>query len=707
MATSQAGAALVPEGAAADTVQASALTRLYELANELGESERRFHQIIDALPAAIYTTDADGWLTHFNPAAAEFAGRTPELGADRWCVSWKLYRPDGTALPLDESPIVIALKEGRIIAGSENIIERPDGTRIWFAPYPALLCDSEGRVTGDLNVLVDITDRKHAEEARTAFNERMAAELADMQLLQEISTRLIQEGDVNALYQHIVDAAVALMHADVASMRMLDAKRGQLQLLTWKGFSPKSAEFWRWMRVDSQSSCGEALRTEGRVIVPDVEACEFMAGTPDLDAYRWSGIRGVQSTPLVSRSGRVLGIISTDWREPYQPTEHELRLLDVLARQAADLIERAQAEKALSESEERFRALANTIPNLAWIANADGWIFWYNDRWYEYTGTTPAEMEGWGWQKAHDPEALPKVLEQYYRSLATGEQFVMTFSLRGADDRFRSFLTRMLPLRNERGEVVRWFGTNTDITEQKDMQDALLRVNGHLSRANLELHQFAYSASHDLQEPLRNIAAYSEMVNRRYTEALDADGREFLGYITAGARRLELLIKDLLVYALTPSGPDEGKEQADGAEALEGAISNLSEAIRESGAEITWDALPRVRMGKTELQQLLQNLIGNAIKYRRPGEAPRVHIWAGREREMWRISVRDNGIGIAPEYREMVFGMFKRLHTEGEYPGTGIGLAICQKIVERHGGRIQVESEPGKGSTFVFTLPGV
>ncbi len=199
MATSQARAALVSEGAAADMVQASALTRLYELANELSESERRFCEIIDALPAAVYTTDAEGWLTRFNPAAVEFAGRTPELGTDRWCVSWKLYRPNGTPLPLEECPIVIALKEGRILSGSENIIERPDGTRIWFAPYPALLRDSEGRVTGGLNMLVDITDRKHAEESRRALNERMAAELADTQWLQEISIRLIQEGRQYAL----------------------------------------------------------------------------------------------------------------------------------------------------------------------------------------------------------------------------------------------------------------------------------------------------------------------------------------------------------------------------------------------------------------------------------------------------------------------------------------------------------------------------
>ncbi|MGH9582527.1 MAG: ATP-binding protein, partial [Bryobacteraceae bacterium] len=591
------------------------------------------------------------------------------------------------------------------VQGTENIIERPDGERIWFAPYPALLRDAEGRITGGVNMLVDITKRKHAEAAREALSDQMAAELADMQWLQEISVRLIQEGDVDTLYRRILDAAAAVMHSDMASMQMLCAERGEIRLLASQGFHPSSAAFWEWVGADSGTSCGEALQTGRRVIVPDVETCDFMAGTADLDVYRESGIRAVQSTPLISRSGHALGMISTHWRKPHRSTECEFRLLDVLARQAADLIERAQAQTALSESEERFRALVNTMPNLAWMANADGWIFWFNERWHEYTGTMREEMEGAGWQKVHDPDVLPKVIERWNRSIATGEPFAMTFPIRGADGRFRSFLTRVLPLRNERGEVVRWFGTNTDITEHKEMQDALLRVNERLRRANFDLQQFAYSASHDLQEPLRNIAVYSEIVNRRYAGALDARGREFVGFITAGARRLELLIKDLLAYTQFASAPEESSEPTDAAEALTGALSSLSEAIRETGAEITCDPLPKVRVREIELRQLLQNLIGNAIKYRRAAEAPRIHISVEREPGMWRISVCDNGIGIAPEYRETVFGMFKRLHTEDEYPGTGIGLAICRKIVERHGGRIRMESEAGRGSRFVFTLP--
>ena len=179
--------------------------------------------------------------------------------------------------------------------------------------------------------------------------------------LQEISTLLIQENNVNALYDHVLDAAIGLMSADFGSMQTFDPERDELRLLTHKGFHSESAKFWERVRLDAACTCGMALSSGTRVVVPDVEACDFMQGTADLGSYRLSGIRAVQSTPLLSRSGRLLGMISTHWRQPYQPTEHALRLLDVLARQAADLIERSQAEAALRESEERSRRLAAIV----------------------------------------------------------------------------------------------------------------------------------------------------------------------------------------------------------------------------------------------------------------------------------------------------------------------------------------------------------
>jgi GAF domain-containing protein len=179
--------------------------------------------------------------------------------------------------------------------------------------------------------------------------------------LQEISTSLIREGNLDALYGGVLDAAISLLSADMGSIQVLYPERRELRLLADRGFHPASAAFWEWVRLDSACSCGLALSAGARIVVPDVEACDFMAGTDDLDAYRRSGIRAVQSTPLISRSGQLLGMISTHWREPYQPTEHDLRPLDVLARQAADLIERTRTEAALRESEQRSRWLAAIV----------------------------------------------------------------------------------------------------------------------------------------------------------------------------------------------------------------------------------------------------------------------------------------------------------------------------------------------------------
>ena len=200
-----------------------------------------------------------------------------------------------------------------------------------------------------------------ADSRREFVESTKVAEPDDALRLQEISTLLIQEGDLDSLYVRVLDAAIGLMSADMGSMQRFCPERNELRLLAWRGFHPESAAFWEWVRLDSSSTCGAALSAGHRVTVPDVEACSLMAGTADLDAYRRSDIRAVQSTPLVSRFGRVLGMISTHWREPHQPRERALRLLDVLARQAADLIERSQVEAALRESEERCRQLASIV----------------------------------------------------------------------------------------------------------------------------------------------------------------------------------------------------------------------------------------------------------------------------------------------------------------------------------------------------------
>jgi signal transduction histidine kinase len=241
-------------------------------------------------------------------------------------------------------------------------------------------------------------------------------------------------------------------------------------------------------------------------------------------------------------------------------------------------------------------------------------------------------------------------------------------------------------------------GAAVDITLQKGVEETL-RI------ANEELKQFGFSASHDLQEPIRNILVYGQLLSKIYGHLLDSQGNTFLAFITGGAKRLDMLLRDLRTYAQS-GGTDELRKEVRADSVLAKAVSDLSCAIDESRAEISHGELPTIVAHRVQLEQVFQNLIGNAIKYRQDDEPPRIHVSADRKHDQWIFSVRDNGIGIAAEHQQRIFGVFKRLHGSEKYAGSGIGLAICQKIVKRNGGRIWVESEGnGKGSTFYFTLP--
>jgi len=219
------------------------------------------------------------------------------------------------------------------------------------------------------------------------------------------------------------------------------------------------------------------------------------------------------------------------------------------------------------------------------------------------------------------------------------------------------------------------------------------------------LEQFAHVASHDLQEPLRMVTNYVQLLAQRYKGKLDTDADEFIGFAVDGAIRMWKLINDLLIYSRVGM-PGKELESADCEAVLNQSLNNLKVAIEEKGTVVTHDPLPTVMADNLQMGQLFQNLIGNAIKFR-GNEPPRIHVSASRKGNVWTFSVRDNGIGIAPEYAERIFIIFQRLHGRKEYDGTGIGLAICKRIVERHGGRIWAESEVGKGATFYFTLPAI
>ncbi|MCZ7584801.1 MAG: ATP-binding protein [Deltaproteobacteria bacterium] len=263
--------------------------------------------------------------------------------------------------------------------------------------------------------------------------------------------------------------------------------------------------------------------------------------------------------------------------------------------------------------------------------------------------------------------------------------------------------TKKIPILDDHGEPRYLLGISDDITDRKRADAKARKAADALARSNAELEQFAYVASHDLQEPLRMVSSFTELLVRRYEGQLDATAREYVGFILGGTRWMQQLINALLAYSRVDS---HGKpfEMTDLGGVVDDAVRNLRSAVDEQHGEITHERLPMVSGDRTQLIQLFQNLVGNALKFR--GEAvPRIHVSAQADSGRCTLAVRDNGIGIAPEHTKRIFKIFQRLHGRDAYPGTGVGLAIAKKIVERHGGRIWVESQPGSGSTFYFTLP--
>jgi light-regulated signal transduction histidine kinase (bacteriophytochrome) len=255
----------------------------------------------------------------------------------------------------------------------------------------------------------------------------------------------------------------------------------------------------------------------------------------------------------------------------------------------------------------------------------------------------------------------------------------------------------MYSIRDEQGTLIGYAKILSDETARKRLQDAL-------TESNSALEQFAYVASHDLQEPLRTVSTYAQLLTKKYRGVLDADADQCLTFLVSAAARMSALVTNLLDYARLTTEQDRPASVALD-EDLEAALTHLDQAIADSGASVTHDAMPTLQVDRGQTVRLFQNLVGNAIKYRKPDEPPKVHISAEQKGVEWVISVRDNDIGFDPQYASTIFEPFKRLHSAEEYPGTGVGLAICRRIVQAQRGRIWAESQPGEGATFCFTLP--
>jgi PAS domain S-box-containing protein len=371
-----------------------------------------------------------------------------------------------------------------------------------------------------------------------------------------------------------------------------------------------------------------------------------------------------------------------------------------------DIGARARANAAMLQSEERFRLLVEGVQDYAiFTLDANGRVASWNAGAERTKGYSADEIIGQNFSRFYAQEDIDQGQPEAELQVAAASGRSETESWRVRKDGSRFWANRVITAaRDSSGRLLGFSEISRDITERKTAEERLVKKVAELKRSNDELEQFAYVASHDLQEPLRMVASYTQLLARRYHGRLDPDADEFIAYAVDGSNRMQGLIQDLLTYSRAgTSGAKLRKIPSENA--LHGALANLRATIEESGAVVTHDPLPAITTDDTQLTQVFQNLVGNAIKYR-SAEVPRVHVSATSNADKeWIFSVRDNGLGIEPRYFDRIFILFQRLHGREEFKGTGIGLAICKKMLERLGGRIWVESQPRQGSTFYFALP--
>ena len=614
-----------------------------ESARSIEESRQQLQTTLDSIGDAVIVTDAAGAVRFMNPVAATLTGWTADAAGKK---------------PLRDVFRVVDEKTHRTIekhdaggALAHRVLISRDDTEIPIEDTGSPIRTASGKILGQVLVFRDITARRIAERELERWKEIFSA------------------------------AGFGMFVADARDSLLID-------------MNPTFAAMHGY-------SVSELLGKALQVLVPADSAAELAS------SLRIAGEKGRHMF-----EGQHIRRDGSDFPSLVDVTTFHDGRTQLLAGYCSDITDRRRFEDALRESEERFRTLASALPQPVWSTSADGSIEYVNQEWISYAGWKSGGdarkyLPLYPWVDLLHPEDRDDYHARWHDSLLTGATFESQARLRrSADGAWRWFLCRAVPVRDRTGNIVRWLGGCTDIQQQMEAARQLQLANQALQQSNADLEQFAYASSHDLQEPLRMVSIYSELLRDEYGDILDENARSYIDFAVNGARRMSQLLKDLLMYSRVSNGAAGDSYRADAHAAVSAALLNLATVVDSSNADVEIESLPTVDIPEIHLVQLFQNLIGNALKYSKEGERPSIRIGARPDAgRSWIFSVSDNGIGIEPEYLQQIFGIFRRLHGSA-YEGTGIGLALCQKIVERAGGRIWVESEPGRGSTFFFTLQG-
>jgi len=717
------------------------ITQKKQAERKLRESQEKYRRLFEESRDAITLTTEEGTFLDANQAFHDM------FGYSRNDLS-KLRVEDLFVNKQDREKGRLEMSKNGHSPDLERKLKRKDGTPIDCLITGTLQKDKETQVITYQGIIRDITQRKQREEALRLRTQELEAQF-------RIAKILVQEGSFEGSFKEkvtrVLGELVQVAQGDLAILRVVDEKEQGLRLVAAVGEERQEVPPRLVVPYD-EGIIGPTYLTGELAVINDYPSHPM--APPHVIA---AGLQSMIIIP-VKVSGRMLGILTINsmqldhfthdrvkqvtavadgigsllenarLRETEQVRTQELEaqfnIAKILVRKGnfkekvtrvlGELVQVAQGDLAtlrvVDEKEQGLRLVAEVgadkqgvpkIPLLPYDMGIAGPAF--------LTGK-PIVIDNY----PSDPRAAPHIVKTGLQSMVAFKVKVggRTLGTLNIDSWQPNHFTpervrHVTAVADEIGALLE----NARLQEEaylhaeelKRANEALDSRAQDLARSNADLEQFAYVASHDLQEPLRMISSYSGLLSQRYKDKLDTDAADFLGYITDGASRMQRLIQDLLAYSRAGS-EDSDLVLVDCEEVLARVGSNLRLTIQESNAEVSHDPLPSVHGNFTQLCQLFQNLIGNAVKFR-GDQPPQIHVGVESQGDHWLFSVRDNGIGISLQYKERIFTIFQRLHTKEEYPGTGIGLAICKKIVEKHGGNIYVESETGKGSTFYFTLP--
>ncbi|RUL85841.1 PAS domain S-box protein [Tautonia sociabilis] len=606
-------------------------------------------RLLDAVEQAVVATDAGGRIVYWNRFAESLYG---------WPAAEVIGRPILEVAPLPEGRETVAGIRDATAAGrgwsGEVEARRRDGRTFPAFVTGSPVLDGEGKRVGFVGVSYDLTERKEADRALRESERRfrMVADTAPAMLWMTgpdgdctFLSRAWTEFTGQTESQGLGTGWLEMVHPDDRE-RTIEIFRGASE----RG-EPFSLDYRLWQRDGS---------------------------------YRWALDSG---RPRFDNDGAFLGYIGS----------------------VIDISERKRAEEGLREHASRFEALAENIPQLAWMADPSGSIFWYNRRWYDYTGTTLEQVRGWGWQVVHHPDHVNRVVEKIRRCFQSGQVWEDTFPLRGKDGRYRWFLSRAVPIRDSSGRVTRWFGTNTDVTDQRRTEAELAEAKRQAEAASRAKSEFLANMSHEIRTPMTAILGYADVLARQVT---DPDDLQCIETIRRNGQHLMEIINDILDLSRIEAGGLEIERRKFAPDAIVNeVIALMSIRAWEKGLRLEAQFLgpmpEQIESDPTRLRQILVNLIGNAIKFTESGS---ILVTCRLEQDAHdprlRFEVIDTGIGIASEHLGRLFRPFSQADSSMTrlYGGSGLGLAISRRLVELLGGSIGVESEPGRGSRFTLTI---